>query len=286
MSDNGKGVLVITGASTGIGEACALRMDHLGYRVFAGVRKEADGARLKEKASALLTPIHLDVTMPEDVAAAGDVVANAVSGDGIAGLVNNAGIAVGAPLEIVPMDLFRMQLEVNVFGLLAVTQRFIPLVRQAKGRIVNIGSIAGRSATPIMGPYCASKFAVEAMTDALRLELARWDIKVSVIEPGAIATPIWDKGGAAAVENAKRLPPQAESLYGKAMQAMRGFVEEAKVRAIPVGAVVEAVEHALLSPAPKPRYLVGRDAKTRIWLERLPTRMRDKILLKRLNLGK
>src|SRR5574341_29762 len=178
--------IVITGASTGIGEACALYLDELGYRVFAGVRRPSDGETLKAKASARLTPVVMDVTDVASIDRAVETVKQAVGSVGLAGLVNNAGIGVGGPLEVVPLADLRKQFEVNVIGQVAVTQAFLPLLRQGRGRIVNMGSIAGRVVMPFMGPYSASKFALEALTDAMRLEFQPWGIQVSIVEPGAI----------------------------------------------------------------------------------------------------
>src|SRR5438552_5007347 len=155
------GNIVITGASTGIGEACALRLDELGYRVFAGVRKPADGEALQKKASDRLSRVILDVTNEESIAAAVRMVGDVP----LAGLVNNAGIVVAGPVEMIPIAMWRKQFEVNVIGQVAVTQAFLPMLRAGRGRIVNMGSVAGRSAIPYSGPYCSSKFALEGLTD-------------------------------------------------------------------------------------------------------------------------
>ena len=197
MANHGPRTVVITGASTGIGEACALRMDRLGWRVFAGVRKEADGLALQKKASEELTPIILDVTEQPPIDASAGLVTAAVGESGLAGLINNAGVGVGGPLEFIEVDELRRQLEVNVIGQIAVTQAFMPLIRKSTGRIVNMGSIGGRMATPFLGPYNASKFAMEALTDSLRQELHPWGIHVSIIATGSISTPLWDKSKAA-----------------------------------------------------------------------------------------
>lgn len=182
--------VVITGASTGIGKGCALALDKLGARVFAGVRKEADGAALQAEASERLTPVMLDVTDGDQIQAAVRLVQEGMGDAGVAGLINNAGIGVGGPLEFIDLDDLRWQMEVNVIGPMAMIRAFMPLIRQGKGRIVNISSIAGRSATPFMGPYSASKHALEALSDPLRVELRLWNIHVSLIEPGAVQTPI------------------------------------------------------------------------------------------------
>jgi NAD(P)-dependent dehydrogenase (short-subunit alcohol dehydrogenase family) len=272
--------VVITGASTGIGEACALRLAGLGFRVFAGVRREADGLALQQKSPDRLTPLLLDVTDPAHIAAAVERVGAAMGASGLAGLVNNAGVAVGGPLEFVPLDELHWQFEVNVIGPVAVSQAFLPLLRQGRGCIVNMSSIGGRSATPFFGPYCASKFALEALTDALRLELQPWGLEVVLIEPGEIATPIWQKSLAVAERLIAKMPPQANELYGPVIDFMLKMISQTE--GLSPDEVAQAVAHALTAPRPKTRYLVGRDAKIRVWLERLPTRWRDRLIFSRL----
>ncbi len=264
---NGKGV-VITGASTGIGEAVALHLDALGFRVFAGVRNSRDGANLACRASQHLTPITLDVTDPDGIAAAVAQVTQVMGEKGLAGLVNNAGIAVAAPLEFIPIPDLRRQLEVNVIGQVAVTQACLPLLRRGRGRIVFVSSISGRVAAPFLGPYASSKFALEALSDSLRRELLPWDIKVAVIEPGRIATPIWEKSLAAADELSARLEPDAQRYYGKAMAVNRERTAR-RQGGTPIERMAEITAHALTSPRPKTRYLVGRDAKFGAMLARL-----------------
>src|ERR1700730_7250159 len=204
-ADNRRAV-VVTGASTGIGRATALHLDRLGFRVFAGVRREADAEELKKAATQRLSTLLIDVTDGDGVRAAAERVEQE-SPEGLAGLVNNAGIAVGGPLEFVPIDAVRYQFEVNVIGMVAVTQALLPSLRKGHGRIVNIGSVGGRTAAPFVGPYAASKHAVEAFTESLRQELRPWGIWVAVIEPGAIATPIWEKGKQGADQLVEILPP-------------------------------------------------------------------------------
>jgi len=277
--------VVITGASTGIGAACALACAKQGMTVFAGVRKLQAGEVLKANAGAGVIPIRLDVTDGASIAAAAEVVGHHVGEQGLFGLVNNAGIAIGSPLELIPLDQLRRQLEVNVIGQIAVTQALLPLLRQARGRIVNMGSIAGRSTIPMMGPYSASKHALEALTDALRLELYPWGIEVSIVEPGAIATPIWDKSLKTSLDIEGEIPVEGKRLYDPAARRIRDAVGRAADRAIPVQAVVRAVLHALTAERPKTRYLVGGDAKVRaLMLRWLPDRVQDWILKKVLNL--
>jgi NAD(P)-dependent dehydrogenase (short-subunit alcohol dehydrogenase family) len=273
MAVDGRAVVVVTGASSGIGEACALHLDRLGFSVFAGVRREVDGAALQQKGSNRLIPILLDVTDADAIAAAARVVAATAGAAGLAGLVNNAGIAIAGPLEFLPVAELRRQLEVNVVGPIAVTQAFLPLLRQGKGRIVNIGSIAGRVASPFEGPYCASKFALEALTTSLRKELRPWNIPVVMIEPGIIATPIRRKSLAIVEELERRLPQQAHELYGPALAALRKAAMEKDTCGMPADVVAEAVVHALTAPTPKLRYTIVRKAGPGLRLARIRLRV-------------
>jgi len=271
--------VVITGASTGIGAACARFLADHGFQVFAGVRDRQAGEVLVNGRTLRLIPIHLDVTEDTSIRNAAERVTHHLGDAGLAGLINNAGIAIGSPLEVIPIDQLRRQFEVNVFGQIAVTQAFLPLLRKGHGRIVNMGSIAGRATIPLMGPYSASKHALEALTDALRLELQQWGIQVSVIEPGAIATPIWEKS----VKAAKDLEAAADSSaaigYTELIMRIKETVTKAAERAIPPDAVVRAVVHALTASRPRTRYLVGTDAKIRAWMVKwLPDRLNDRLL--------
>ena len=273
--------VVVTGASTGIGRATALHLDSLGLRVFAGVRRDEDGESLRRDSSSRLTPIRLDVTDSGQVAEVTRVIREAVRDSRLAGIVNNAGIAVAGPVEFVPLDKWREQLEVNVLGVVSMVQSFTPLLRESRGRIVTIGSLGGRLAQPMVGPYCTSKHALEAISDVLRLELRPWDISVSLIQPGAVKTPIWDKGLRAGAELLRNAPPEVLTLYGAAVEiATRMSAHENETGVDPIE-VARAVEHALLSPRPRTRYPVGRQAKLLIPLSRLlPDRLKDELLLR------
>ncbi|MEH2287460.1 SDR family oxidoreductase [Nostoc sp.] len=272
--------VVVTGASTGIGQACALLLDQLGFFVFGGVRQDADAQTLKQKGSQRLIPIFLDVTDAESIAAAVEKVTNAVGGAGILGLVNNAGIAVPGPLELLAIADFQYQMQVNVTGQLAVTQAFLGLLRQSQGRIVNMGSIAGRSPTPFLGAYNASKFALEALTDVMRMELRPWGISVSIVEPGSIATPIWDKSLSQSEVAQQDLPETAHNLYGQAMNIVRKKMQIIASRGISADIVAQVVVHALTAKQPKTRYLVGQDAKIGALIKHiLPDKLHDKIIL-------
>ena len=272
--------VLITGASSGIGKVCALRLDGQGVRVFAGVRSEEDGASLRREASDRLAPISLDVTVPASIEAACDTIAAAVSGEGLAGLVNNAGIYCGGPLEFTPVEEIREEFEVNFFGAISATQAFLPLLRDGGGRIVNISSISGVFALPFLGPYAASKFALEAISDSWRVELRPWGISVSVVEPGVVETPFLEKSLAILREKRGKLPPEAKELYGPVF----GFSERNKHKhhAIPAERVAKAVEHALFSRRPKLRYLVGAEAKSVPVFRAMPARLRDWLIAKHL----
>ena len=275
---NNRGYVVITGASTGIGEACALRLAGSGFHVFAGVRRDEDGARLLAQASPeTLTPLMIDVTDEASIAKAASTVIATAGDRGIAGLVNNAGISVTGPLEFLPLARFRQQMEVNVTGQIAVTQAFMPLVRKARGRVVFMGSIGGRMSSPFLGPYSASKFALEAITDSMRVELRPWGIHVSIVEPGSIATPIWEKALSTADEIEREIDPAGVKLYEKSIAALRKTAKDLGARGIPADEVAKVVEHALTAKTPKTRYIVGRDAKMQaILLKFAPDRLRDR----------
>lgn len=276
--------VLITGASTGIGKACALYLEAQGYRVFAGVRRAEDGAALLQEASGTLQPLLLDVCDGESVAAAVRQVAAVLGGTGLSGLVNNAGISVAGPLEFLPLEDLRRQLEVNVIGQVAVTQACLPLLRQARGRIVMISSTSGLFALPFLGPYAASKFALEALSDSLRVELRPWGMAVIVVEPGAIATPIWEKSLAEADAMRTRLPAQAEGYYHQVMEGTRAYAQKAEERGLPAEAVARVVAQALTARRPRARYqVVGTGSAVLFRLVRLvPTPLRDWLVARRL----
>jgi len=278
MTGQGPPRIVITGASTGIGRACALRFADLGYRVLAGVRNAADGQAIRLERPDHIQPVLLDVTRAADIT---EVVTAA--GDGrLAGLVNNAGIAVTGPLELVALDAWREQYEVNVIGLVAVTQAFLPLLRRDRGRIVNIGSIAGRSALPGSAPYDSSKFAVEGITDALRMEVHASGIHVSLVEPGSIATPLWQKTHDAAERIERNATAGVLACYARLLANLKGEAARSAAKAIPADKVADAVVHAITAGRPRARYLVGRDARLWLLLNLLPDRWRDRLILSQL----
>ncbi len=267
---------LITGASTGIGRATALRLDGAGWQIFAGVRKEEDAASLRAAASERLTPLMLDVTDAGQIAAAAEAAGEQAGPSGLDGLVNNAGIGVPGPLETLPIDDFRRQIEVNLTAHVAVTQALLPAVRAARGRIVFITSIAGRMAFPMFGAYHASKFGLEAVGDVFRQELRPWGIKVSIVEPGSIATPIWERGQAEVDAIGGRAREGHAELYGKSIETYREVVMKTAARGIAPEKVAARIEHALSARRPRTRYLVGVDAKGQALAARLlPARLVD-----------
>jgi NAD(P)-dependent dehydrogenase (short-subunit alcohol dehydrogenase family) len=275
--------VLVTGASTGIGRATALRLDAAGWKVFAGVRRDEDGEALRVDSSARLAPVILDVTDADQIAAAAERIAGE-SGGGLNGLVNNAGVAVPGPLETVPLEDLRHQLEVNLVAYVAVTQALLEQIRRAQGRVVFLSSIGGRIAFPFGGPYHASKFATEAIGDVFRQELRPWGLKVSIVEPGSIDTPIWGRGQDKAAEIEAK-SPRTDLLYGNAIERFRKLIQDTAERGIPPEKVAKAIAHALESPRPKSRYLVGLDARVQARLKPLiPTALFDRIVAHQLNL--
>ena len=281
------GAVVITGASTGIGRACALHLDAMGFRVFAGVRADGDAEALCKEASSNLMPLRLDVTDGSSVAAAEETVYECLENhcEALSGLVNNAGIAVAGPLEVVPAEQFRQQFEVNLIGQMTVTQAFLPLLRKDKGRIVNMGSVNGRVSAPFIGPYCASKFGLEALTDALRMELRPWGISVSLVEPGSVRTPIWEKYGVDMDRLLSDLSPESRDLYGRAIAAARRAAIRRHGAGLRPERVAHAVAHALTARRPKTRYLIGWDARVGAAMAKvLPYRVLDELTLRYMGL--
>jgi NAD(P)-dependent dehydrogenase (short-subunit alcohol dehydrogenase family) len=267
------GTVLVTGASTGIGEATVLHLRGLGFDPIAAVRKDEDPERLKARG---LRTTRIDVTDADQIAAARE----ALGDEPLAGLVNNAGIAVAAPLEFLPIDKLRQQLEINLIGQAAVTQAFLPALRRTRGRIVNVSSIGGRVGLPLVSAYNASKFGLEGLSDSLRRELRPHGVDVILIEPGGVKTPIWKKGEQLADEMLEDVPAEAEQLYGRMIEAMRK--ETAKIeeeRGIEPREVAEVIGTALTASRPRARYLVGRDAKIRGPMAKiLPDRVMDRLI--------
>ena len=267
--------IVITGASTGIGKATALHLDQLGFRVFAGVRKEADGQALMKEASERLTPILLDVTDANAIANAVSTVTEATAGK-LFGLVNNAGLSLNGPLELLPVSEMKKLMDVNVLGLLAVTKAFIPLLRKHKGRLVNISSGHGLLAIPDKSVYAASKFAVQAVSDSLRVELRPFGVSVSYLVVGKVDTAVLGKIVADRDKMIEAAPPEVVQLYAPLFEF---FDKEVKsLLGIPPGEVARVIAQALTTKRPKARYLIGPGAKKMKNLARLPVRLRDRLM--------
>ena len=271
------GTVLVTGASTGIGEATVVHLKELGFDAVGAVRKDEDAERLEARG---IRTVRIDVTDAGQIESARDELGNAA----LAGLVNNAGIAVAAPLEFLPVDRLREQLEINLIGQMAVTQAFLPALRRGAGRIVMVSSIGGRVALPLVSAYNASKFGLEGMSDSLRRELRSQGVDVVLVEPGGVKTPIWNKAEALAEDMLEDVPPEAERLYGKLIEAVRAGTQRiARETGSEPSEVAEAIGEALTANRPRARYVVGRDAKTRAVMSRvLPDRVMDRLIARAL----
>ena len=278
----GRGAVVVTGSSTGIGRACAIALDREGFRVLAGVRKDTDGESLQSEAGEL-EPVRVDVTDPATIEALRAKVEGEHDGR-LAGLVNNAGISVAGPLEGVPIDEWRRQFEVNVIGQVAVTKALLPALREAKGRVAFMSSVAGKNALGMLGPYGASKHAIEAVGDALRQEMQPFGVNVAIVEPGSVATPIWEKGLEDADAMRATLGDEVNRLYGERLEAFQRLAEKTGAAGVPPEDVAKAVTHALTADRPKTRYVVGRDARAQLAARAvLPDRALDALIARMLS---
>lgn len=253
--------VLVTGTSTGIGAACVGRLARSGWTVYAGVRREADGDAVVARTVGDVRPLLLDVTDVAQVAGAVERLRRELGSAGLDGLVNNAGIGVGGPVEYLPDADWQRVFDVNVFAPIRLTRELFPLVDVASGRFVFIGSMAGRAAAPYLAPYSASKHALEALAESMRHELRHTSMRVALIEPGEIRTAIFDKADAETARIDALLDEAGRQRYGEALDMGRGFAEHGRTRGSNAGKVADAVEHALTARRPKARYLVGRDAK-------------------------
>ena len=276
--------VVITGASTGIGWACAKLLLDRGYRVFGSVRKQTDADRLAKEFGANFTPLLFDVTDEAAVLSAARKVREVLAGQTLSGLVNNAGIAVAGPVLELPADEFRRQMDVNVIGPIIATQAFGPLLgadpslKGKKGRVVMISSVAGRSGNPLMSAYSASKHAIEGLSESLRRELMLFGIDVVVIAPGVVKTPIWSKAEQVDIS------PYQNSPYFPALQKVRAFMLQLGQSGLPAEKIAECVHEALTAPRPKVRYQITPDPMRHLITAMLPKRTVDKIIARRLGL--
>lgn len=270
--------VLITGTSTGIGLACTQRMAAEGWTVLAGVRRQDDADRVAAEVPGDVRPVLVDVADADQVEAAASTVAEVVGDAGLDGLVNNAGIAVGGPLELLPDEEWRRSFEVNVFGLVAMTRAVFPLLEAAQGRIVNVTSLAGRLGMPLMGPYVASKHAVEGLTEALCLEVAHLGIRVISVAPGEVRTAIWDKASDAVEAFEEDFGQAAVQRYEDQVDGLHAFIEEGATKGVEPPAVAERVHQALTASRPRDRYVVGVDAKVGEVVSRTPTLVRGALL--------
>ena len=251
--------VVVTGVSTGIGWGAVKVLVARGFHVFGSVRKQADGDRLKAEFGDAFTPLLFDVTDEAAVRAGARQVEAALAGQTLAGLVNNAGIAVAGPLLHLPVEDFRNQMEVNVTAMVTVIQAFAPLLgaespaRKDPGRIVNISSVGGKTANPFMGPYCASKFAVEGLSESLRRELLPFGVDVVIIAPGAVATPIWSKA------EDLEIKAYANTVYAGPLARLQAYMQGLGASGLPPERIGEAIHTALTTAKPKVRYTISPD---------------------------
>ncbi len=286
---NPRGNILITGASTGIGFSTAIHLAQEGYQVFGSVRRPKDAEFLAAATPAHAAPIRsllFDVTDTEAVHSAAQNLRQELGQAGLHALINNAGVAIAGPLEYIPEDEFIRQMDINVFGMLRCTQAFLPLLKIAQGRILNLSSVAGRLAFPLAGPYHSSKHAVEGFSDVLRLELRRHQIQVIVIQPGAIRTPIWQTAQAKAAEIQASLPPQALREYGRLFEQVGKASARAGAEGDEPQLCAKIIAHALQARKPRTRYVVGRPAKIGLFLRRiLSDRAMDRLVGKGLDLA-
>jgi NAD(P)-dependent dehydrogenase (short-subunit alcohol dehydrogenase family) len=277
--------VVITGVSTGIGWACAKLLKDKGYRVFGSVRKQADADRLKGEFGANFTPLLFDVTDEAAVLASAREVRAALGGETLAGLVNNAGIAVSGPVLGLSADEFRRQMDVNVIGPIIATQAFAPLLgadqtlKGPKGRIVMISSVAGKNGNPLTPAYSASKHAIEGLSESLRRELMLFGIDVVIVAPGPVKTPIWDKG-----RQDVDMSKYQNSPYLPALQKISAYMAHLDSIGLPAEKIAEVVYDALTLPTPRVRYQIAPDPMRHLVTRYLPKRMVDRIIAKRLGL--
>lgn len=269
--------ILITGASSGIGQATARLLAQRGFHVYAGVRSEADAQGLRAE-SLEIEPIILDVTISEQIAAAAERIANAHAP--LRGVVCNAGVAVAGPLEYLPIEALRQQFEINVFGQIALAQAMLPCLRETCGRLIFIGSIAGRISAPLIGPYSASKAALSFLVDALRQELHGSGVTLSLFEFAAVKTPIWAKGRAAKDILIERLPPIALERYGSLVEKLVAQTKHEERVGIDPAVIAQAIHAALLASRPREHYLIGTQARVQAIIASLPVRLRDAVIRK------
>lgn len=282
MNSAGRRSVVITGAATGIGAACARRLAEAGWRVFAGVLDERQAERTRRDFPPEIIPVVFDITDPAAISGAQQEIERLLEGQPLGGLVNNAGVAITGPVECVPIDSLRRQFEVNLIGQVAVTQAFLPQLRASQGRLVNIASLAARVPTPLMGPYCASKNAMMAISDAMRQELRLSGIHVSCVEPAVIDTPILHSASRNGEALYVTYSAEARERYRPLAEPARRFNRKMARLAVSPDVVAEAVAHALTARRPRTRYVVGGGKWGLLLLTQLPDRLRDWFVARRM----
>lgn len=266
--------VLVTGAGRGIGRATALRLAAAGWDVIAGVRAVSDGDALVQDAPERVTAVPLDITDEGQLSALDAALPPALDA-----VVNNAGVVVGGPVEAVPLSELRRQLEVNVVGQVAVAQAVLPRLRRSRGRLVFVSSVSGRVATPMTGAYNASKFALEGMVDALRMELAPWGVRVSLIEPAQTDTDLWRGADDELASTVAQLSREHRDLYAKHIAGFRKTIPRSQRMAAPVDGVAATIERALTDRRPRARYVVGNGARAQVLLAQMtPTALRDVVL--------
>jgi NAD(P)-dependent dehydrogenase (short-subunit alcohol dehydrogenase family) len=275
--------VLITGTSTGIGRACAERMAAEGWTVYAGVRSDGDADAVRRAVAGDVRPVLLDVTSPEHIEAVVALLTEELGDRGLDALVNNAGVSDAGPIEAVTDEEWRRHFDVNVFGVINLTRATLPLLRTGQGRVVNVGSVAGRVAIAMLGTYAAGKHAIEAFSESLRFEVEGFGMKVACVEPGEIKTAIWGKAEDQMAAVKERYPAEVLDRYDRHVLVMEGFLVDGARRGVPARWVASAVHHALTSSRPKHRYLVGPDAKLIGVASRLPDRARQRLI--RVNLA-
>jgi short-subunit dehydrogenase len=273
--------LIISGTSSGIGKACVKSLDERGFKIFAAVRNIKDYKKIKSETSKNIIPLLLDLGDEKTIRSAYSVVSENVGESGLYGLVNNAAIAIGGPMEFMPLKDIRRQFEINLFGQIAMIQTFLPLLRKGGGRIINISSTNGWISFPFMGIYCATKYALEAISDALRLELQKWSIPVSVINPNKIISPIWEKSIEITNRLFNGLPGDARSYYDTVLSGVIKTIRKTADTALSPDIIVEAVYHALTAKRPKTSYLPSFETKILFLISRILPKKILNIMIKK-----
>ena len=270
-----QGIVVVTGASTGLGAATARELAQRGFHVLAGVRRDRDADAIRRPS---IEPLIIDITQPDHIRALADRVHGDPQGRPVRTLVNSAGIALNAPLEVFPIDRWRRLFEVNLFGHVAVTQTLLPALIRSKGRVINVSSVGGKIAMATYGPYAGTKFALEAISDSLRREISPFGVAVVVIEPGAVRTGMADQAIATAQEVASTMTPEQSQRYNRMVHAIAAQAKSATASGLRAEVAAKVIAEAVMALKPRTRYTIGRDAALLASLARiLPDRLLDRI---------